>query len=437
MGNKRITCAACGFVGNVSGRGNWAEVHRDCPKRDHHVDDATPCPVHGQNLVWTVGPYSTFKECHARASCGAGRDRRGHAVAFRVYPDKGINTPKAEPVKPTPEPLVTTTAIIAPIESHPLSAYGPLGDAVAQYVEARAQEIAAQRVLEALKNHEGKPTTIRWTVNDKPFATVEAGRAHKLLPRVLKLIAGGFRNIMLVGPAGSGKTTLAKQVANALNRQYAAISCSVGMGESKLAGRSIPRLTGDVATVFQSTEFVDLYEAGGVFLIDEIDASDANVLVVINAALANGYMPLPDRVEAPKATRHADSVIIVAANTYGNGADRVYVGRNQLDGATLDRFVGAVLTVDYDRDLERSILLEGSEHDRLPGLDPAVVNRICSRVWEIRDRAASTKVRKPVGTRFLVSVARLVECVGDTLDEAINIACEAWTPQERSLAGVN
>jgi MoxR-like ATPase len=51
--------------------------------------------------------------------------------------------------------------------------------------------------------------------------------------------------------------------------------------------------------------------------------------------------------------RHPDFICIAAGNTYGTGADRQYVGRNQLDGATLDRFV--FLDWDYDEDLELEI----------------------------------------------------------------------------------
>ena len=77
---------------------------------------------------------------------------------------------------------------------------------------------------------------------------------------------------------------------------------------------------------------------GGVFLFDEIDAADANVLLVVNSALANGRMSVPSRHDQPVAKKHSEFVCIAAANTFGRGADRVYVGRNELDEATLDRF---------------------------------------------------------------------------------------------------
>jgi cobaltochelatase CobS len=41
--------------------------------------------------------------------------------------------------------------------------------------------------------------------------------------------------------------------------------------------------------------------------------------------------------------------IVATANTFGTGADRVYVGSLQIDGATLDRF--AFLEWPYDEGL--------------------------------------------------------------------------------------
>src|SRR5690606_18485555 len=139
--------------------------------------------------------------------------------------------------------------------------------------------------------------------------------------------------------------TLARDLVRALNEErkrqelpellFGSVSCTAGMSESALTGRAIPDLTtGKV--VFQSTDFVACYESGGVFLLDEIDAADPNVMLVVNSALAIGHMPLPNRTDAPSATRHDDTVIICAANTWGTGADRQYVGRNQLDAAFLD-----------------------------------------------------------------------------------------------------
>jgi len=60
-------------------------------------------------------------------------------------------------------------------------------------------------------------------------------------------------------------------------------------------------------------------------------------------------MDFPDK----KVERHKDFYCIAAANTYGSGADREYIGRNQLDAASLDRFV--FFDWNIDEDLEREL----------------------------------------------------------------------------------
>ncbi len=166
------------------------------------------------------------------------------------------------------------------------------------------------------------------------------GLQHSALPELIKILATGI-NVMLVGPAGSGKTTLAHQCADILGIPFyfnGAIS-----SEYKLTGFI------DAHGRIVSTAFRKAYETGGVYLFDEIDASMPDALLAFNAALANGHMDFPDGA----VTRHKDFYCIAAANTFGKGADRVYVGRNQLDAASLNRFVP--VNVDYDEALERAI----------------------------------------------------------------------------------
>src|SRR5262249_59731426 len=92
-------------------------------------------------------------------------------------------------------------------------------------------------------------------------------KAHACFGWVLKLTTAR-KNVLLIGPAGSGKTHLASQVARALGLAFAHISCSAGMSEGQLLGRLVP--TGDARTFeYLRSDFVRLYEEGGVFLFDE------------------------------------------------------------------------------------------------------------------------------------------------------------------------
>lgn len=168
------------------------------------------------------------------------------------------------------------------------------------------------------------------------------GTRHKQLDRLVTLVANGL-SVMLVGMAGTGKTHAAQQVAEALGREFYAMSVGAQTSKSDIIGYM--HAGGD----YVDTMFRRAYEHGGVFLMDEIDAGNANVLIQVNAALANQYCAFPDQM----VKRHDNFVFIGSANTYGTGANRQYVGRNQLDAATLDRF--AILEWQIDVDLEKSM----------------------------------------------------------------------------------
>ena len=107
---------------------------------------------------------------------------------------------------------------------------------------------------------------------------------------------------------------------------------------------------GDANGKYVSTAFFKAFTEGGVFMLDEFDASDESAAITLNAALANRYFDFPviGNVEA-----HPNFKIIACGNTCGRGADEEYTGRNCLDAATLDRF--SVVKIDYDERVEKRI----------------------------------------------------------------------------------
>ena len=168
----------------------------------------------------------------------------------------------------------------------------------------------------------------------------DLGKQHFQFEKLSKYVQTK-NNIFLVGSAGSGKTTAARNIAKALNIKFyftGAIN-----SEYKLTGFI------DAQGRIVNTEFRKAYENGGLFLFDEIDASFPQAILAFNAALANDFMDFPDK----KVPKHKNFYCIAAANTFGTGADRQYVGRNQLDAATLDRFI--TLNWEIDETLEHEL----------------------------------------------------------------------------------
>ena len=237
--------------------------------------------------------------------------------------------------------------------------------------------------------------------------------------RVLDL-AKCRRNVLLVGPAGCGKSHLAGLVAETLGLRFGSLSCTSGMSEAHLLGRGIPDLTHG-KTKFQGTDFLTCYEEGGVFLLDELDAADPNLLLAINTALANGYCNVPNRPEKPRAKKHKDFVLIATANTFGRGANRQYSGRNQLDEATLDRFRIGTVECGYDPAVEATVCPD----DLLRGA-----------LQSLRERIVTAGLRRIMSTRFMQDAYTMAAGAGWTKEQILETYFEGWSADERAKVGL-
>lgn len=168
------------------------------------------------------------------------------------------------------------------------------------------------------------------------------GKQHKQFGEIFQCIKAGV-NVALVGPAGSGKTTAVKEAAKALELEFYSKSVSAQTGSHEFFGYQ------DANGNYVRTIFRDAFENGGVFLLDEFDAGNPNVLAALNQATANGECAFADGM----VTKHDDFIVVMAGNTFGHGANSEYVGRNKIDAATLDRFV--FIHFDYDEDFETQL----------------------------------------------------------------------------------
>ena len=183
------------------------------------------------------------------------------------------------------------------------------------------------------------------------------GTVPEILDTLIGFVVSGIP-IFMVGPAGCGKSTMAEMIAKSMGIPFwmtnAVTNTAQVFGFSDAMGH------------YHKSSFYHAFKDGGVFLLDEVDASIPEVLTTLNAAIANGYHTFPEGLDSDMKSEaggfvrmNKDFRLIAAGNTYGSGADYRYVGRNQLDMATLDRFV--TITVGYDPKIDREMAEEDEE----------------------------------------------------------------------------
>ena len=168
-----------------------------------------------------------------------------------------------------------------------------------------------------------------------PSTTVQG--AHKDFAAVLRRVVAGL-TLWLHGEAGTGKTTLAIQIAKAMGLPFRGVSVTAQMTAAQFFGYT--NAMGDVVR----TDFREVWEHGGVFLIDEASSAMANLAAGINMALANGVCAFPDGM----IDRHPDCHIMAAANDVGMGPTPKYPKGLKQDASFRDRFVFHELTLDMD-----------------------------------------------------------------------------------------
>ncbi|AHJ10708.1 hypothetical protein P106B_25 [Rhizobium phage vB_RglS_P106B] len=205
------------------------------------------------------------------------------------------------------------------------------------------------------------------------------GMQHYMTETIIRIV-GLNDPVMLVGPAGCGKTTIGEQAAKAWNLPFYITSTINDTHE--LMGFV------DGYGKYHSTPFRQAFEHGGLWVADEIDAWDASALLAANSALANGFATFPDK-EVP-VYRNQFFRMVATANTFGNGADRIYIGRNELDAASLDRF--ATVNVDYDLNLER-VFANGNV-------------KWLEHVWEVRKKINEKRIRHVASSRAIFKGSR-------------------------------
>ena len=191
-----------------------------------------------------------------------------------------------------------------------------------------------------------KRETITVTTEGNQVGKVE-GHTCRNFTKIVRTVAQKVP-VYMYGPAGCGKSHTAKQVAEALGLDFYETSTVLFAHEMKGYG--------DAAGNFVETPFYKAFVNGGLFFLDEVDASAPDALVVLNTAIANGRFDFPvvGNVKA-----HDNFRVMAAGNTLMTGADIDYTARAVQDKSFINRFF--FIGFDYDVEIEKAITGNNTE----------------------------------------------------------------------------
>lgn len=230
--------------------------------------------------------------------------------------------------------------------------------------------------------------------------------------------------IFLTGPAGTGKTSFAEQVAAHQRRPFVRISCHEQTDGPTLVGMMVPDSAGGVK--WQDGQLTKaLRRAGTLILIDEPSTARPGAMMILQSVLEpGGKLHIETTGEV---VRRAPGVsFILADNTAGHGDETgQYEATRRMNRATLDR-MAATLTVDYlPRQSEIRVLKDRT------GIDDKYAGLLVSFASVSRDGANKGSLTHGVGLRRLVSWA---EAIVDGIDVAEAFAAcvlNASAPDDR------
>lgn len=249
--------------------------------------------------------------------------------------------------------------------------------------ESDVERIVSERMEQWAQNGRNMTKTIE-VVTPRGSYTVN-GRVNKDFAKFCNLVNAG-KPLYMYGPAGSGKSYTAKQIADSLGYDY--YETSQAMFAHELKGY------GDANGEFVETAFYRAFSGGGVFFLDEVDASAPEALVVLNNAIANKRFDFP---VIGNVNAHENFRVIAAGNTRMTGATLEYTARQMQDTSFKNRFFFA--TVTYDRD----VMLD------ITGGDEEIVNFGA----DLRRAARETGISQLFSYRQAQDLATLQEACGN------------------------
>jgi hypothetical protein len=300
------------------------------------------------------------------------------------YAEAKVETPKVE----TPKTPKAETKMEKELLT-PNSLEAKLVETLAPYIKPTLDKEEILKLIDArMEGRASRTLEIKYGKSTK-----KVDGQHENFDKLVRAVGIG-KNVALVGEAGSGKTYGAVEAAKALDLTYYIQSFSNQTSKYDLLG--MVTANGD----YVRTPLREAYEKGGVLILDEFDAANPNVVLLMNNMLSGGEYLFPCGTQVNK---NENFRVIACQNTYGYGANKTYGGRNAMDGSSLNRFVK--IGWGYDLVLERQIAGD------------TIVTQV---VQEIRANARNLAMNLIISPRQSIDANDLVEA-GFTMDEALQM----------------
>lgn len=240
----------------------------------------------------------------------------------------------------------------------------------------------------------------------KAVKEAKDGTLHPLFNVVLNMVVNDRaigRYPWLFGPAGSGKSTLCKQIADHLGLPFYSVSSL--QQKYELEGYT------DAMGELVQTVFYKAAKEGGIFLFDEASTTSAEVQVAFNSMLANLWYNFP---KVGMLTAHPDFHIIAADNTTGWGGDKKYHARFELDASTLDRYTP--VAIDYT-----------DTQDMMMARDDKELVAFMKDVRKALDAADLTYTASPRASKAIKAFQEMGLSDKECLTYGL---CGGWSPQD-------
>lgn len=215
------------------------------------------------------------------------------------------------------------------------------------------------------------------------------GLVHHKQYDLIKLLGAGMHSLM-VGIAGTGKTTAARKAAEALNLDFHKFQ-----GHKHAVGDDLYGFISAANGEYVPGAAFEPVVEGGLLFIDELDVCTPSLVKACNSLTDDS-----DVVQFPHRTveKHEDFIVCAAANTIGQGASELYTGASgQLDASSLDRFV----FVDWpiDENIETSVAESYAGDDGLEWV---------GFVRSVRDAADDRGILLEISPRASIKGAKLL-----------------------------